>query len=126
MTNATESLELTRVGTGTPMGALNAEVLASGAGCVRGQAGREPVRLMLSGEADRVSRQPGQDRRDDHRCPHRCASCSSAATRVMGSPGLSRLEVAPTAFAWRNPICRQTRVQDKVHAKAYQAREQAV
>src|ERR1700757_4822770 len=75
MTTTAESELLTRVGPGTPMGALmreywlpavmSSELVADGA----------PVRPMLLGEkliACRDSR--GRVGVMDHRCPHRCAS----------------------------------------------------
>ena len=50
MTNATESLELTRVGPGTPMGALMRNYWLPALRSSEVVTGREPVRLMLLGE----------------------------------------------------------------------------
>jgi phthalate 4,5-dioxygenase len=75
MTTAIEGMELTRVGSGTPMGelmrcywipaALSSELMRDGA----------PVRLMLLGEKLIAFRDSaGRVGVIDHRCPHRCAS----------------------------------------------------
>ena len=50
MTNAVESLELTRVGPGTPMGGLMREYWLPALQASEVRAGGEPVRLMLLGE----------------------------------------------------------------------------
>ncbi len=75
MTTAAEGEELTRVGSGTPMGNLmrhywmpalkSSELVANGA----------PVRLMLLGEK-LIAFRDGAGRVGvmDHKCPHRCAS----------------------------------------------------
>jgi phenylpropionate dioxygenase-like ring-hydroxylating dioxygenase large terminal subunit len=75
MTNPAESLELTRVGPGTPMGALMRNYWLPAAKSSELSAGGDPLRLMLLGERLIAFRDAqGQVGVMDHRCPHRCAS----------------------------------------------------
>lgn len=75
MTNAIESQELTRIGPGTPMGALMRHYWLPAAKSSEVIAGGDPVRLMLLGERLIAFRdRSGQVGVMDHRCPHRCAS----------------------------------------------------
>ena len=75
MTTAAEGEELTRVGPGTPMGALMRQYWLPAAKSSELIAGGDPVRLMLLGERLVAFRGPdGQVGVLDQRCPHRCAS----------------------------------------------------
>jgi phenylpropionate dioxygenase-like ring-hydroxylating dioxygenase large terminal subunit len=75
MTNAVESLELTRVGPGTPMGALMRNYWLPAAKSSELAPGGDPLRLMLLGERLIAFRNAsGEVGVMDHRCPHRCAS----------------------------------------------------
>jgi phthalate 4,5-dioxygenase oxygenase subunit len=75
MTNAIESQELTRIGPGSPMGALMRNYWLPAAKSSEVLAGGDPVRLMLLGERLIAFRdRSGQVGVMDHRCPHRCAS----------------------------------------------------
>lgn len=75
MTNAVESQELTRVGPGTPMGALMRQYWLPAVKSSELAAGAEPMRLMLLGERLIAFRDAaGQVGVMDHRCPHRGAS----------------------------------------------------
>jgi len=128
MTNAVESEELTRVGPGTPMGALMRHYWLPAARSSEVVAGKAPLRLMLLGE--RLIAFRGQDGKlavMDHRCPHRGASLFygrnegdgiacvyhgwkfAADGRCMGMPNL------PPEQDFR----------DKVRARAYQVTERA-
>lgn len=75
MTSAAESEILTRVGPGTPMGALMREYWIPAAMSDELIADGPPVRLMLLGEK-LIAFRDSQGRVGvmDHRCPHRCAS----------------------------------------------------
>ena len=59
----------------------------------------------------------------DHRCPHRCATCSMAATRKTASAAsIMAGNTMSTATASTSRTCRRTRIfKDKVKAKAYKA-----
>ena len=75
MTTAAENELLTRVGPGTPMGALMRQYWLPACLSTELKADGDPLRLMLLGEkliAFRYS--TGRIGVLDHRCPHRCAS----------------------------------------------------
>ncbi|WP_067733482.1 Rieske 2Fe-2S domain-containing protein [Novosphingobium naphthalenivorans] len=73
--NAKDNALLTRVGPGTPMGALMREYWIPACLSSELEAGGSPVRLMLLGEKLVGFRTPeGEVGIMDHACPHRCAS----------------------------------------------------
>ena len=75
MTTPAESELLTRVGPGTPMGALMREYWLPAARSSEVAADGDPLRLMLLGEQLIAFRDSsGKVGVMDHRCPHRCAS----------------------------------------------------
>ena len=75
MTSARESEDLTRVGPGTPMGALMRQYWIPAALSSELKADGPPMRLMLLGEQLIAFRDSaGRVGIMDHRCPHRCAS----------------------------------------------------
>ena len=75
MTTATEGIELTRVGSGTPMGALMREYWMPALKSSELERDGTPVRLMLLGEKLVAFRDSdGRVGVMDHMCPHRCAS----------------------------------------------------
>jgi phthalate 4,5-dioxygenase len=75
MTTPAESELLTRVGPGTPMGALMREYWIPAARSSEVVADGDPLRLMLLGEKLIAFRDTnGKVAVMDHRCPHRCAS----------------------------------------------------
>jgi len=75
MTTARENEILTRVGPGTPMGALMRQYWVPVARSDEVQADGDPVRLMALGEQLIAFRDTaGRIGVMDHRCPHRCAS----------------------------------------------------
>ena len=75
MTTPAESVILTQVGPGTPMGALMREYWIPAARSSEVTADGDPVRLMLLGEKLIAFRDSnGKVGVMDHRCPHRCAS----------------------------------------------------
>src|SRR4051794_7691406 len=128
MTNAAESQELTRVGPGTPMGALMRNYWLPALKSSEVVAGAEPMRLMLLGEkliAFRDAR--GVVGVMDHRCPHRCASLFFGRNEGDG--------IACVYHGWKYatdgacldqpnlPPHQQFR--DKVRARAYQVTERA-
>jgi phthalate 4,5-dioxygenase len=128
MTNATERIELTRIGQGTLMGSLMREYWLPALLSSEVTAGGGPVRLALLGERLIAFRDAaGRVGIMDHRCPHRCASLFygrnegdgivcvyhgwkfSADGRCLSQPNL--------------PAHQQFR--DKVHARSYQVVERA-
>jgi phenylpropionate dioxygenase-like ring-hydroxylating dioxygenase large terminal subunit len=75
MTTAKEGVELTRVGPGTPMGALMRCYWMPAAMSSELERDGPPMRLMLLGEKLIAFRDTdGRVGVMDHRCPHRCAS----------------------------------------------------
>ena len=91
MTTAQESLELTRVGPGTTMGAFMRQYWIPAAQSSKLQSGQPPVRLMLLGEKLIGFRdKAGKVGIMDHRFPHRCASLFRGRRHPLR---LSRLEV---------------------------------
>ncbi len=128
MTNATESLELTRVGPGTAMGAMMRHYWLPALSSSEVKAGGDPVRLMLLGERLIAFRDAsGQVGVMDHRCPHRGASLFYGRNEGDG--------IACVYHGWKFATGGQCLAQpnlpphhefkDKVQAKTYKAREQA-
>jgi phenylpropionate dioxygenase-like ring-hydroxylating dioxygenase large terminal subunit len=75
MTTAAENELLTRVGPGTPMGALMRQYWLPACLSTELTADGDPLRLMLLGERLIAFRDSvGRIGVLDHRCPHRCAS----------------------------------------------------
>src|SRR3984957_18624008 len=75
MTSLQESEIMTRVGPGTPMGALMRHYWLPALKSSELKADGDPVRLMLLGEKLIAFRDTvGRVGVMDHRCPHRCAS----------------------------------------------------
>ena len=75
MTTASEGAELTRVGPGTPMGALMREYWMPALKSSELESDGPPIRFMLLGEKLIAFRDSsGRIGILDHRCPHRCAS----------------------------------------------------
>ncbi len=75
MASASDSEILTRVGPGTPMGALMREYWIPAAMSSEVAVDGAPLRLMLLGEKLIAFRDSsGRVGIFDHRCPHRCAS----------------------------------------------------
>ena len=75
MTTASEGAELTRIGPGTPMGALMREYWMPALKSSELERDGPPVRFMLLGEKLIAFRDSdGGIGVMDHRCPHRCAS----------------------------------------------------
>ena len=128
MTNAAESLELTRVGPGTPMGGLMREYWLPALRSSEVAAKGDPVRLMLLGEKLIVFRDAnGAVGVMDHRCPHRGTSLFYGRNEGDG--------IACVYHGWKfaaNGSCLaqpnlppHQEFKDKVHAKAYQVTERA-
>jgi phenylpropionate dioxygenase-like ring-hydroxylating dioxygenase large terminal subunit len=128
MTNAAESLELTRVGLGTPMGALMRHYWLPAAKASEITAGGDPVRLMLLGERLIAFRDAsGQVGVMDHRCPHRCASLFYGRNEGDGIACIYhgwKFAVDGRCLAMPNLTPEQD-FRDKVRAKAYQVTERA-
>src|SRR6185436_236999 len=75
MTTASEGLELTRIGPGTPMGELMRLYWMPALKSSELESDGPPVRFMLLGEKLIAFRDSaGRVGVMDHRCPHRCAS----------------------------------------------------
>ena len=126
MTNAAESLELTRVGSGTPMGALMRHYWLPALASSELKAGGDPVRLLLLGEKLLAFRgAAGNVGVMDHRCPHRGASLFFGRNEGDGIACVYhgwKFAVDGSCLAQPNlPESQQFR--DKVQARAYQARE---
>jgi phenylpropionate dioxygenase-like ring-hydroxylating dioxygenase large terminal subunit len=128
MTNATESLELTRVCPETPMGALMREYWLPALQSSEVKASGDPVRLMLLGEKLIAFRDDqGKVGVMDHRCPHRCASLFFGRNEGDGIACVYHgWKFATDGSCLRQPnLPPQQEFKDKVHAKSYQVREQA-
>ena len=128
MTNAAESLELTRVGPGTPMGALMRHYWLPALRADEVTAGGDPVRLMLLGEKLIAFRDAaGKVGVMDHRCPHRCASLFYGRNEGDGIACVYHgWKFATDGSCLTQPnLPPHQEFKDKVHAKAYQALERA-
>ena len=102
---------LTRVGPGTPMGNLMREYWIPACLSAELKADGEPMRLMLLGEQLIAFRDTdGRIGIMEHRCPHRCASLSSAATSRAGcAASITAGSSTFQATAWTCRTCRRTR-----------------
>jgi len=128
MTNAAESLELTRVGPGTPMGALMRQYWLPALRSSEVAAKGDPVRLMLLGEKLIAFRDAsGKVGVMDHRCPHRCASLFFGRNEGDGIACVYHgWKFATDGTCLRQPnLPPEQQFTDKVHAKSYQVTEQA-
>jgi phenylpropionate dioxygenase-like ring-hydroxylating dioxygenase large terminal subunit len=128
MTNAVESVELTRVGPGTPMGALMRNYWLPALRSDEVVTGREPVRLMLLGEKLIAFRDAkGEVGVMDHRCPHRCASLFYGRNEGDGLVCVYHgWKFAADGKCLDQPnLPASQQFRDKVHAKAYKVHEQA-
>src|SRR5580704_13140500 len=128
MTNATESLELTRVGPATPMGALMRQYWLPALMSSELKAGGDPVRLMLLGEKLIAFRDAkGKVGVMDHRCPHRCASLFYGRNEGDGMVCVYHgWKFAADGACLDQPnLPPEQQFRDKVRAKAYKAHEQA-
>jgi phenylpropionate dioxygenase-like ring-hydroxylating dioxygenase large terminal subunit len=128
MTNAIESEQLTRVGSGTIMGELMRQYWLPAAKSSELIAGGDPLRLMLLGEkliAFRDHR--GRVGVLDHRCPHRCASLFYGRNEQDGLRCVYhgwQFDADGSCVDMPNlPADQQFR--QKVHAKAYKVTEKA-
>jgi phenylpropionate dioxygenase-like ring-hydroxylating dioxygenase large terminal subunit len=128
MTNAIESEQLTRVGSGTVMGELMRQYWLPAAKSSELIAGGDPLRLMLLGEKLIGFR----DHRGcvgvfDHRCPHRCASLFYARNEPGGLRCVYhgwQFDADGSCVDMPNlPTDQQFR--QKVQAKAYKVTEKA-
>ena len=128
MTNVTESSELTRVGPGTPMGALMRHYWLPALKSSEVVAGGDPVRLMLLGEKLIVFRDAaGAVGVLDHRCPHRGASLFYGRNEGDGIACVYhgwKFAVDGACLAQPNLPPHQE-FKDKVRARTYQAQERA-
>jgi phenylpropionate dioxygenase-like ring-hydroxylating dioxygenase large terminal subunit len=127
MTTANEGMELTRVGSGTPMGelmrcywipaAMSSELARDGA----------PIRLMLLGERLIAFRDSeGRVGVMDHRCPHRCASLFLGRNEQGGIRCVYhgwKFDVAGNCLDM--PSLPPPGFKQKVKAKAYKVAERA-
>ena len=128
MTTAQEGIELTRVGSGTPMGDLmrhywipalkSSELIRDG----------DPVRIMLLGEKLIGFRDSeGRVGVMDHRCPHRCASLFLGRNEESGLRCVYhgwKFDVEGNCIDMPSAKPHQD-FKHKVRAKAYKAAEKA-
>ena len=126
MTTAAESELLTRVGPGTPMGALMRQYWIPAALSSELKSDAPPVRLMLLGEK-LIAFRDGQGRVGvlDHRCPHRCASLFFGRNEADGLRCIYhgwKFDVDGNCIDMPNVPPAQD-FKSKVHAKAYQVNE---
>jgi phenylpropionate dioxygenase-like ring-hydroxylating dioxygenase large terminal subunit len=128
MTNATESEQLTRIGSGTMMGELMRQYWLPAAKSSELIAGGDPLRLMLLGEklvAFRDHR--GRVGVFDHRCPHRCASLFYGRNEQGGLRCVYhgwQFDADGHCVDMPNLLPAQ-QFRQKVHAKAYKVIEKA-
>ena len=128
MTNATESLELTRVSQGTVMGGLMREYWLPAMASAEVKAGGDPVRLLLLGEKLIAFRDAaGKVGVLDHRCPHRCASLFYGRNEGDGIACVYHgWKFAADGSCLSQPnLPPHQEFKDKVHAKTYQVQERA-
>jgi phthalate 4,5-dioxygenase oxygenase subunit len=126
MTSRAENELLTRVGPGTPMGALMREYWLPACLSSELAADGDPVRLMLLGEKLIAFRDStGQVGILDHRCPHRCASLFFGRNEEGGLSCVYhgwKFDTAGNCLAMPNLPADQD-FRQKVKAKAYKAAE---
>jgi phenylpropionate dioxygenase-like ring-hydroxylating dioxygenase large terminal subunit len=128
MTNATESVELTRIGPGTPMGALMRQYWIPAAKSAELAAGGDPLRLLLLGERLIAFRDAsGRVGVMDHRCPHRCASLFFARNEGDGIACIYHgWKFATDGRCLSMPnLPPDQDFRDKVHARSYAVTERA-
>ncbi|HTT79808.1 MAG TPA: Rieske 2Fe-2S domain-containing protein [Stellaceae bacterium] len=126
MTTAAENEFLTRIGPGTPMGALMRQYWMPACLSSELKADGDPLRLMLLGEKLIAFRDSfGRVGVLDHRCPHRCASLFFGRNEEGGLRCIYhgwKFDTAGNCIDMANlPGDQQFR--DKVKAKAYQVAE---
>ncbi len=126
MTTAKESIELTRVGPGTQMGAFMRQYWIPAAASSEIQAGAPPIRLMLLGERLVAFRdKAGQVGVMEHRCPHRCASLFFGRTEDDGLRCVYhgwKFDADGNCIEMPN-LTDQQNFQEKVRARAYKTAE---
>jgi phenylpropionate dioxygenase-like ring-hydroxylating dioxygenase large terminal subunit len=126
MTSLQDSEILSRVGPGTPMGNLMRHYWLPALKSCELVADGDPVRFMLLGEKLLAFRDSaGRVGVMDHRCPHRCASLFLGRNEEGGIRCVYhgwKFDVEGNCLDQPNlPPSKQFR--DRVHAKAYKARE---
>src|SRR6516162_4358409 len=126
MTSQMENELLTRVGPGTPMGALMRQYWVPACLSSELAADGDPVRLMLLGERLIAFRDStGRVGVLDHRCPHRCASLFFGRNEESGLRCVYhgwKYDVAGNCLDMPNLPADQD-FRDKVKAKAYKVAE---
>ncbi|HEX4114003.1 MAG TPA: Rieske 2Fe-2S domain-containing protein, partial [Stellaceae bacterium] len=126
MTTTAESELLTRVGPGTPMGALMREYWIPAALSAELKADGDPMRLKLLGEELIAFRDSsGRVGVMDHRCPHRCASLFYGRNEENGIRCIYhgwKYDVDGNCLDQPNLPPHQVH-KDKIKAKAYRASE---
>ena len=126
MTTQMENQLLTRVGPGTPMGALMRQYWVPACLSSELKAGGDPLRLMLLGERLVGFRDSlGCVGMLDHRCPHRCASLFFGRNEEGGLRCVYhgwKYDVAGNCLDMPNLPADQD-FRDKVKAKAYKVAE---
>jgi phthalate 4,5-dioxygenase len=126
MLSREESALLTRVGPGTPMGAMMREYWIPAAMGSELKPNGPPVRLVLLGERLIAWRDSsGRVGVMDHRCPHRCASLWFGRNEEGGLRCVYhgwKFDVNGNCLDQGN-LPPQQQFRDKVHARAYPARE---
>jgi len=122
MLSARDNETLTRVGPGTPMGALMRQYWLPACKSSEIAADGPPLRLMLLGEKLIAFRDSaGRAGIMDHRCPHRCASLSFGRNEEGGMRCIYhgwKFDVDGKCLDTPN-IPGQPGFKDRVHAKAY-------
>ena len=126
MTSSSDSEILTRVGPGTPMGALMRHYWLPALKSSELKPDGDPVRLMLLGEKLIAFRDSaGRVGVMDHRCPHRCASLFFGRNEEGGIRCIYhgwKFDAAGNSLDQPNVPPHQ-QFKDKVRAKAYRAAE---
>jgi len=126
MTSQIENELLTRVGPGTPMGALMRQYWIPACLSSEVKADGDPLRLMLLGERLIAFRDStGRVGVLDHRCPHRCASLFFGRNEEGGLRCVYhgwKYDVAGNCLDMPNLPADQD-FRDKVKAKAYKVAE---
>ena len=128
MTSQTENELLTRVGPGTPMGALMRQYWVPACLSSELTVDGDPVRLMLLGERLIAFRDSaGRVGVLDHRCPHRCASLFFGRNEEGGLRCVYhgwKYDVAGNCLDMPNLPAEQD-FRDKIKAKAYKVAERS-
>lgn len=128
MTTASEGVELTRIGPGTPMGELMRHYWMPALKSAELERDGSPVRFMLMGEKLIAFRDSsGKVGVMDHRCPHRCASLFLGRNEEGGIRCLYhgwKFDTSGQCIDMPSVPPDQD-FKHKVHAKAYRAAERA-